>query len=219
MPCGVTDRRRPRNLALHPEGDVAQVPPALTRPRTASRARFTAAARSAKSAPTLSRPWTRARLPPWRRRMRWASLRSTFGPVARTSSRQAGSREAARPLARSASCRPIAIGRPVAELVQRLASGHLAQAERKRPGTRCRDQCVAASASGGLSGVSSSVARTASRRRRARRRAPLVPRHRSSRRWACYPSDSRRRGGGHRAARAPGPRPPQARPGSRSGPT
>ena len=49
---------------------TAQVPPLRTSPRTASRARLTAAARRAKSAPTRTLPRTRARRPPWRRRMR-----------------------------------------------------------------------------------------------------------------------------------------------------
>jgi hypothetical protein len=52
-------------------------------PRVAKRARLTAAASSLKSRVTRTRPRTRARRPPWRRRSRWASLRSTLGRVAR----------------------------------------------------------------------------------------------------------------------------------------
>jgi hypothetical protein len=53
------------------------------RPRVASLARLMAAARREKSAATRTRPRVRARRPPWRRRMRWAILRSTLGRVAR----------------------------------------------------------------------------------------------------------------------------------------
>jgi hypothetical protein len=53
------------------------------RPSTPSRARLTAAASRLRSAATLTRPRTRTRRPPWRRRTRWASLRSTLGRVAR----------------------------------------------------------------------------------------------------------------------------------------
>jgi hypothetical protein len=47
------------------------------------RARLTAAASSRQSWVTRTRPRTRARRPPWRRRSRWASLRSTVGRWAR----------------------------------------------------------------------------------------------------------------------------------------
>jgi hypothetical protein len=57
--------------------------PVQCRPSTPSRARLTAAASRLKSAATLTRPRTRTRRPPWRRRTRWASLRSTLGRVAR----------------------------------------------------------------------------------------------------------------------------------------
>src|SRR5829696_3569743 len=52
-------------------------------PRVAKRARLVAAARSFQSWATRTSPRTRARRPPWRRRSRWASLRSTLGRVAR----------------------------------------------------------------------------------------------------------------------------------------
>jgi hypothetical protein len=48
-------------------------------PRLVNRARLTAAASSLKSWATRTRPRTRARRPPWRRRSRCASLRSTLG--------------------------------------------------------------------------------------------------------------------------------------------
>src|ERR1700712_3970066 len=48
-------------------------------PNIARRARFVAAARRLKSASTLSRPWTRARRPPCRRRITWLSLRRLWG--------------------------------------------------------------------------------------------------------------------------------------------
>src|SRR6266511_3262598 len=51
-------------------------------PSTPKRAALAAAASRAKSAATLGRPRTRARRPPWRRRIRWPILRSTFGRVA-----------------------------------------------------------------------------------------------------------------------------------------
>jgi len=47
-----------------------QVPSRLARPSTLRRARFAAAASRAKSAATLIWPRTRARRPPWRRRIR-----------------------------------------------------------------------------------------------------------------------------------------------------
>ena len=53
------------------------------RPSAARRARLTAAAGRLKSASTLGRPRTRALRPPCQRRLRWASLRSTLGRVAR----------------------------------------------------------------------------------------------------------------------------------------
>ncbi len=56
---------------------------AMRTPRAAMRARFTDAASRAKSAATRARPRTRARRPPCLRRIRWPSLRSTFGRVAR----------------------------------------------------------------------------------------------------------------------------------------
>jgi hypothetical protein len=52
-------------------------------PRTASRARFTAAASRAKSHLIFSRPRMRARRQPCLRRIRWPILRSTLGLVAR----------------------------------------------------------------------------------------------------------------------------------------
>src|SRR4029453_9161891 len=61
------------------------------RPSTPSRARLTAAANRVKSAATLARPRTRTRRPPWRRRTRWASLRSTLGRVERESAARSGS--------------------------------------------------------------------------------------------------------------------------------
>ena len=69
----------PGQLAL-----IAQVPLRVeVIPSTPSRAMFTAAASSEKSAATLAVPRTRARRPPCRRRIRWAILRSTLGRVAR----------------------------------------------------------------------------------------------------------------------------------------
>src|SRR6267378_5055853 len=60
--------------------EAAAHPPAmLATPRTASRAKLPAAARSLKSWSTLTLPRTRALRPPWRRRMQWACLRSCLG--------------------------------------------------------------------------------------------------------------------------------------------
>src|SRR6266487_3544422 len=66
-------------------GHAATAHPAMVErsPRTASRARLCAAARRLKSASILAVPRIRARRPPWRWRIRWASFRSTFGRVAR----------------------------------------------------------------------------------------------------------------------------------------
>ena len=62
---------------------AAQAPFRQATPSTPRRARLTAAASKLKSAATLTSPRTRARRPPWRRRMRWLILRSTLGRVAR----------------------------------------------------------------------------------------------------------------------------------------
>ena len=83
-PIPSADRRLRGPVRLPAQaGRIAQVPPDPVIPSRASRARLTAAARSEKSAPTLSLPRTLARRPPCLRRMRWASLRSTLGRVAR----------------------------------------------------------------------------------------------------------------------------------------
>ena len=66
-----------RVAVAHPD------PGTLATASAARRARLTAAASRAKSAAILVVPRTRARRPPWRRRIRWAILRSTLGRVAR----------------------------------------------------------------------------------------------------------------------------------------
>jgi hypothetical protein len=68
---------------VHPVAAAHPDPGVLATLSTARRARLTAAASRAKSAAILVVPRTRARRPPWRRRIRWPILRSTFGRVAR----------------------------------------------------------------------------------------------------------------------------------------
>jgi hypothetical protein len=77
-------------LAVWHAGAAAHPPGRERTRRTANRARLTAAASSRQSCPTRTRPRTRARRPPWRRRSRWASLRSTVGQQRRRHRRVAG---------------------------------------------------------------------------------------------------------------------------------
>src|SRR5665811_504149 len=65
-PFGRSGRSSRCLLGLAQVVRTAQVPPERTSPSTARRARLTAAARRAKSAPTLALPRTRARGPPGR---------------------------------------------------------------------------------------------------------------------------------------------------------
>ena len=92
-----------------------------TAPSTARRARFTAAASRAKSAATLGLPRTRARRPPWRRRIKCGRCfaRPSAGWLCSRPSRRgligAGGRARVAPRGRRRSCAPLRARAPVGQ--------------------------------------------------------------------------------------------------------